>query len=273
MRELLEKKLRQKGFLIAAHRGTYGANILDNTYLSMKLALDLGADIVEVDVIKSKDNVLYAFHNGKEKVRFGKDFDIRQLNSFDIEKLEYINLEGGLSGRKVEKLEDILLKLKGDVLINIDRAWDNFYEVFNLVHKLGMEKQIIVKSSPNDKVIEFLKNSDIKLMFMPIIREKEDLYKFTKDNINVVAVEVLFDKKDSELISKEFLRELKDKNILLWVNSIKLDDTPEHNFSAGCDDDFSLENDGKGWEYLLDNGANIIQTDWPHFLNQYKNKK
>lgn len=272
MKNLIEKKLKEKGFLIAAHRGTFGANIMDNTYLSMKLALDLGADMVEVDVVKSKDGILYAFHSGKEKERFKKDIKINLLNSEEISKLEYYNLEGGPSGRGVEKLEDILVKLKGDNLINIDRAWDYFPEVFELIKKLGMENQIIIKAREDDEVVDFLDSTDLKLMFMPIIRKKESLNKYLDKNINIVAVEVLFDSKEHELNSLEFKNMLKEKNILLWINTIKLDNEEKNNFSAGYTDDESLEENGKGWEWVLKQGANIIQTDWPYFLNQFRNK-
>lgn len=272
MRELLQKKLDEKGFLIAAHRGTYGANILDNTYISLKLALELGADMVEVDVVKSKDNVLYAFHSGKEKARFNKDIDLRKLDSKEIDQLEYINLEGGKSGRKVEKLEDILLKLKGDTLINIDRAWDYFNEVFELVEKLSMEKQVILKAREQDDVIDVLKNQKTKLMFMPIIRNTKSLEKYLDDEINLVAVEILFDNEENELISEEFKNYLKEKNILIWINSIKLDNTQLHNFAANHSDDEALLNNGSAWKWILEQNASIIQTDWPHFLNKFRNK-
>ena len=221
--------------------------------------------MVEVDVVNSSDNVLFAFHNGKE-------FDIRTLPSSEIEKLEYINIEGGLSGRGVERIEDILLKLKGDYLINIDRGWDYLPEIFDLVTKLKMENQVIIKAGPEEKVLNFLKNSKKKLMFMPIVRDEKSLDLFLKENINVVAVEVLFDKENHELNSQVFKKKLKEKGILLWINAIKLDNSDEFNFAAGHSDDRGLENSGKDWQWIIDNGANIIQTDWVYFLNKYRNK-
>lgn len=270
MRELLDRKLKEKKFLIAAHRGTFGANVIDNTYLSMNLALRLGADMVEVDVIKSTDDVLFAFHSGNEEKKFHQKIDLTTMSAKEIQSIEYLNLEGLPSGRYVEKLEDILLKLKGETLINIDRAWDCFPEVFKLITKLEMEKQIIIKSPPSENIVKILKEHKINLMFMPIIRDAKSLDAFLDKDINTVAVEVLFACEDHELNSKEFKEKLKKHNLLLWVNSIKLDTKKIHNFVAGHDDDYSLEHDGESWKWLIDEGADIIQTDWPYFLSQFR---
>ena len=62
LREAASKKT-----LIAAHRGVAGGNITCNTIEAYEVALQQKADIVELDVIKSTDDVLFAFHSGKEK--------------------------------------------------------------------------------------------------------------------------------------------------------------------------------------------------------------
>lgn len=43
------KALEEKKFLIAAHRGTFGGSIIDNTEFSAKIAMLSGADIIELD--------------------------------------------------------------------------------------------------------------------------------------------------------------------------------------------------------------------------------
>ena len=46
---------------LAAHRGVSGANIPCNTLLSYKIAVMQGADVVELDVSKSKDGKFFVF--------------------------------------------------------------------------------------------------------------------------------------------------------------------------------------------------------------------
>ncbi|MGL5622264.1 glycerophosphodiester phosphodiesterase family protein, partial [Cetobacterium sp.] len=136
------QELEEKKILVAAHRGTYGGNVIENTYLSSIVALASGADIVEIDAVRSTDGVLYAFHDGEEERRFGITTNLRNLSSKEIENLEYLNIIGEKSGEHIWKLYDLLKALKGKGLINLDRAWDYLNEVFKIIKELQMEDQI-----------------------------------------------------------------------------------------------------------------------------------
>ena len=81
------KALEEKKLLIAAHRGSFGGSIIDNTELSAKVAISLGADIVELDAIRSTDGVLYTYHDGGEKRSFEIDKNIKTLSSKEIKEL------------------------------------------------------------------------------------------------------------------------------------------------------------------------------------------
>lgn len=113
IREKLWRKKEEKGVLIAAHRGTFGGSVVQNTMLSYKNALLHGADIVEMDVAKSADGVLYTHHFGTEKQVFGKVFDIRQMNSGEIDDLISENPIGMPTERSLCRLDDVLEEFKG----------------------------------------------------------------------------------------------------------------------------------------------------------------
>ena len=260
--------LKEKKFLIAAHRGNFTGNVIDNTELSAIAALKLGADIIEIDSVMSTDGILYAYHDGEEKRSFKIEQNLKTLSSKEIEELEYFNCLGQKSGQKVIKLEDLLLKLKGKCFINLDRSWNYLDKIFPLVKKLGMENQVIIKTHPTDKAFDFLKNSDIKLMYMVIASKKEDISKFMIPEINLVAAEILFKNENDEIINKEFLDSLKDKNIKIWINSLNLG--KKSNLNAHYDDNLSIANDGAGWKWLVGRGADIIQTDWPRLVKDFR---
>ena len=262
------KALEEKKFLIAAHRGTFGGSIIDNTEFSAKIAMLSGADIIELDAIRSTDGVLYAYHDGGEKRSFGISENIKTLSSKEIDELDYLNCLGERTGQRVMRLEDLFLRLKDKCFINLDRSWDYLEEVFPLIKKLGMEDQVIIKTHPTDEAFNFLKNSDIKLMYMVIASKKEDILKFMVPEINMVAAEILFTEEDAEIIDREFIEFLKEKNIKIWLNSITLGS--RFNLSAHYDDNLSIEKDGEGWKWLVDRGAEIIQTDWPGLLKEFR---
>ena len=68
----LQEAVRRKKVLIAAHRGTSGGSVVQNTILSYQNALLHGADMIEVDVSMTIDGVFFAFHNGEEPVEIGR---------------------------------------------------------------------------------------------------------------------------------------------------------------------------------------------------------
>ena len=65
---IFEQRKQYGRAFIAAHRGVNRANIPCNSLLAYKIALMQGADIVEIDVSKSKDGKFFAFHPGMEPV-------------------------------------------------------------------------------------------------------------------------------------------------------------------------------------------------------------
>lgn len=50
----LHKQLEERKVLLAAHRGTCGGNIIQNTIGAYENALLHGADIIEVDVVRTQ---------------------------------------------------------------------------------------------------------------------------------------------------------------------------------------------------------------------------
>lgn len=268
-REMLLDK-RDEHILIAAHRGTVGGNIIPNTTLSFKNALLHGADVVEMDIIRSTDGIFYAFHDGEEKKIINKDINLRNCSSKEIDSYFLYNSLFLKTNRHLEKAKDILLSLKGKCFINIDRSWFYWKETIEFLKSLNMDNQLILKSPVEKQLLEELESLDSSFMYMPIIDDINQWKMVKNRNINTVAVELVFNNVDSPLVSRSFLEELKENAILLWVNAIMLDDTKI--LSGNIDDNLSIE-DGfdKGWGRLIDMGFDIIQTDWPALLYKYIN--
>jgi glycerophosphoryl diester phosphodiesterase len=98
---------------IIAHRGASG-HAPENTMAAFQLAMEQGADGIELDVMLSKDGRLVVFHdhtvdrttNGTGRV---KDMTLAQLQSLDAG-----------NGEKIPTLEEVLKTYGGQLLINID---------------------------------------------------------------------------------------------------------------------------------------------------------
>ena len=141
----LFEKVKEKGVLIAAHRGVAGGNIACNTIEAFEAALIQGADILEMDVFKTTDSQLYIFHTGKERMQLNRDIDVTALSSTEVEKLHYVNGDFFETEQCINKLDDVLEALKGRCLINLDRCWEDWKLVRECVERHQMRDQVILK--------------------------------------------------------------------------------------------------------------------------------
>ena len=165
----LFEKVKEKGVLIAAHRGVAGGNIACNTIEAFEAALIQGADILEMDVFKTTDSQLYIFHTGKERMQLNRDIDVTALSSTEVEKLHYVNGDFFETEQCINKLDDVLEALKGRCLINLDRCWEDWKLVRECVERHQMRDQVILKSHPEEKYFRMLEEVAPDYMYMPIL--------------------------------------------------------------------------------------------------------
>lgn len=268
----IRDRIKTRGVLIAAHRGTSGGNVVQNTVLAYKNALLHGADMIEVDASMTKDGVFYAFHNGEEYLELGIDRDIRQMTSQEVEGLQTLNSLRHSTNQKLERLEAVLGQFRGKCLINIDRSWFYWKEIIEFLERMDMQDQILLKSAAEEKLLKELEESGSKIMYMPILRSPEEWELVKEYDINVAAAELIFTDLESPFVTREFMEGLKKAGIAPWVNAITLDD--EIILSGLLDDNHAIS-DGfePTWGKLMELGFEILQTDWPALLNGYlKNK-
>ena len=273
----LNARLEEKKVLIAVHRGSWGGNIVENTIPCYQAALDMGADMFEVDLITSTDGVTYAIHDGYEKRLFHKKNNIRTMDSKTIDKLKYYNCIGYLTESHVVRFEDVLKHFCHGELFNIDRSWIAPLEETHKVMQQYPEAvhQAIIKTPVKDEYLEFFQNCPVKYMYMPICYSMDEVRKvLSYTDINVVGVEAIARSEDSDMYDAENLRWMRDQGLYVWVNSITLSSQENHILSAGHDDDRAINGDPDGaWGTLVDQGYNVLQTDWPAQMSSYLRKK
>ena len=85
---------------------------VENTLPAFYAAMQSGADILEIDVVRSSDGKFYLFHDGNERRLLGQEKNIREMDSAFIESLNYRNNIGQVVNYKVEKLENALSSFK-----------------------------------------------------------------------------------------------------------------------------------------------------------------
>lgn len=265
--ERLYALAKQKGILVAAHRGVIGGSIVENTIPGFKAALAMGTDIIEVDVPLTLDKKLVCIHDGMEPRLFKHCRLFTPLTPWFLLKLaRYQNQCRHPINQRVELFDNLLEAFKGKCIINVDRCWGHWEHVMKAVARHKMEDQVLFKCIPTDRRLRKLDGTSF--MFMPILKDISHIALTKKYNLNTVAYEVVFRYPDSKIVDPELLKSLKAEGKLLWGNAIDL--SGDGDISGGMDDTISLtDHPDKGWGKLAEMGFDVIQTDFPESLNRY----
>lgn len=269
----LTRKLKDpnsKRVLVVAHRGDW-RNAPENSLQAFKNCIDMGVDMIEIDLKKSKDNQLIIMHDQTlDRTTDGKGLP----EDFTLAELQALHLKNGTgvpTAHRIPTLEEVLLLAKGKILVNIDKGYDYFQDVYDLLVKTGTVNQVIVKSGyPFDKVKA--ENGAVldKVVFMPIVNlDKPEAEQMIEgyEAMRPVAIECCFREATPEVL--RLLKKIRDKGTKVWLNAL----WPWLN--GGHDDDRAVEGGEKdpAWGWLLDNGASLIQTDRPKELIDYLKAK
>lgn len=252
----------QKRIIITAHRGVSGGNIPCNTIAAYDAALTHGADMIEIDASMSADGTLFSFHPGMEPYHLGANVKIPELHDNEIRELRYVNYDRVPTEWGLCTLDEIFSRYKNRCFINVDKFWDHPEAISDLIRKYEMEDQIVVKTTPSDKLFDIIESYAPEIAYLPIIKKDEGLHEMLKGrNINYIGAEVLFDSDDHELCSDEYIAKMHADKKLVWVNSLIYNYKAQ--LSARHSDDTAIAFDEeRAWGWLADKKFDIIQTDW-----------
>lgn len=258
--------LANKEVTVVAHRADW-RYAPENSIAAIQSSIRLGADVVELDIQKTKDGKLILMHDHTlDRTTTGKG----KVSEWTLDSIRTLYLKNGASLRtkhRVPTLEEALLTAKGQVMVNLDKAYPIFDEIFPILEKTGTVDQIIMKGSkPVAQVKKDLGKYLDRILYMPIVNldspgALQQIEDFMKE-IRPVAFELLF-KSDTNQVPKQVKSLLEGKS-KIWYNTLW--DT----MAGGHDDDMSLEDPDEGYGYLIDElGATIIQTDRTAYLLEY----
>lgn len=259
-----------KEITVVAHRADW-RTAPENSIAAIESSIRQGADVVELDVQKTKDGQLILMHDKSlDRTTTGKG----KIAEWTLDSIKTLYLKNGAALKtkhRVPTLEEALLTAKGRIMVNLDKAYPIFDEIYPILEKTGTVNQIIMKGSkPVTDVKKDLGKYLNKIIYMPIIHldkpgAMEQVDAFMKE-LHPAAFEFLF-VSDTCRVPFQVKEKLEGKS-KIWYNTLW--DT----MAGGHDDDLSLENPDKGYGYLIDTlGATIIQTDRTTYLLEYLKSK
>lgn len=140
---------------ITAHRG-YSAMAPENTLPAIGLAIEHGADYIEIDVQKTKDEVLVLFHDRTLKRMAGINKKISDLTYDELSTIDLGSTYDDLfEGTTIATLEEALLLTKGQVKLNIElksSEEDLGRLVVEMVESHGMLEDIVITAADYEAI-------------------------------------------------------------------------------------------------------------------------
>lgn len=238
--------------LIAAHRGAHN-DFPENSIASFKRAIELGVDIIELDIRHTKDGVPVLMHDRRvDRTTNGKG----PVDSLTFEAIRKLRLKhnGVVTDHQVPTLEEALTLARGKILVDLDMKTRHFESVLETVQKTKTEENVIFfLGDPNHVNLLRKKNKNfLTLVRTHSVGEVDSVFMITKTE----AVHI-----DPSHNTAEAGKKIKSNGARIWINAL------------GDVDKRVAANDFSAFDNLKSNGANIIQTDYPQLLLEYLRKK
>ncbi|QXP69868.1 glycerophosphodiester phosphodiesterase family protein [Polaribacter sp. R2A056_3_33] len=241
------KNATSKSILVAAHRGAHMGNFENSIESSLK-SIELGVDIIEVDVKTTKDGQLILMHDSSiDRTTTGtgevEDLTLAEIKAFKL-KAPY----GRISKESVPTFEEFLKVVKGKIMVDVDMKTDNVEGLVKAVNEFGNKNEVFYFDNDYNQ-LERIKILDKSAQLMPRAYSlKMADSAVVKFNPKVIHIDTGFN-------TKEVGDLLKENNARIWINTLGEKDA-EIRYGSG----------EKIIEELIKNGANIIQTDEPEML-------
>jgi len=132
--------------LVIAHRGA-SMTAPENTLAAFRLALEQGADGIELDVRRTRDGHLVVIHDATLERVAGKPGEVSAL---PLETLRGLDIG---SGERIPTLAEVLALAKTHLLVDIELKVAGIEPVvLDLVREAGMEPQVLITSFLEDAV-------------------------------------------------------------------------------------------------------------------------
>ena len=259
--------------LVCAHRGMTGGTIPCNTLAAFTAALQNGADMIELDVAKSRDGAFFVFHPGMEAAHLHSDRKIAELTAAEVGRLRYHNADGRETPYGVDRLDDVLAALKDRCLIYVDKFETDIPGIAAVIRRTGVRDAAIVQPGPIGPVLAAIEAFASDIMVMPlVIGEDTDTDFLLGRKLRFIGTEVLFAADSAPAASPAYVEAMHRKG--LWVTVNALSGCSSSVLAAGHTDDRSVLGDPDGgWGWLLDRQFDMIQTDWCGMLRQYEESR
>lgn len=196
---LLSCQMKENKLLVIGHRGAMGHET-ENTLASIQKAMDLGVDMIEIDVFKIKSGEIVVFHDERLERLSNAGGKIEEWNIFELSN---VILEGN---HKIPQLQNVLRLIDNKVALNIELKGKDTSDRVNFIIEYYIEKQgwtldnFVISSFDWNELREFRKiNPDIAIAVLT--EEDPALAIDVAKELNAVAINPHYETLTAENVS------------------------------------------------------------------------
>ena len=275
-----------KYVVVICHRGDW-RNHPENSIPAIESIIEMGADMMELDLKMTADSVLVLSHDGDVrrctnfdhvfKNQPGKSPKVCDLTYEEIRQLRLKRAHGvTVDTLHMPTLREALLCCKDRICVNVDQGYEFYDEVLAITEELGVTDQILIKGKkPIEVVAAHEAAYEHNMMYMPIVdiqRPKgiELFNSYLEQGVVPLAYEVCWQTNDDGAFD-DACKKILAQGSKIWVNTIWASLCG----GDGNDDDaaYVAKDPGDVYQQYLDKGVSMIQTDRPEFLIKWLTSK
>jgi glycerophosphoryl diester phosphodiesterase len=214
---------------------------------AIRKSIDLGVDIVEIDVKVSRDGVPFLMHDRTlDRTTTGKG-DPEELTWDELQQFYIVN-KGKRTSLKIPTLEDALEIADGKILVDLDLKTDKIEKVIAVINKTDT-KEIVFFFDSDYEVLSRVQSIDKDFMIMP------RAYSTAQADSAIEAFDPPVVHIDFSFYTEECVKLIQSSNARIWINAL-----------GEYDADIRDGKTKRALKKLLGDGANVIQTDEPELL-------
>jgi glycerophosphoryl diester phosphodiesterase len=272
----------QGGLIVIAHRGCHEpapwhgwGSAPENSALALQRCADMGVDVMETDVHKTRDGYLVIIHDDTvDRMTEGKGA-VETLTLAQIKALHLRANEGGpdapLTDQTMLTLEEMLARARGRIVLNLDVKAMIYPEVVDAVLRAGAQDRVIVKttgglgSAPLASIAPF---DSVPFAVIPMSADHRGL-----DIPEVMGRQIAGPHKpvafELPVVCLSALPAIAEKaralKVRVWVNTLF------QGFVIGGGNDIdALRKPDAVWGNLIRQGVTMIQTDDPEAMLRFR---
>ena len=224
--------MEEEKILVIGHRGAMGHET-ENTLASVQKAIDLGADMIEIDVFKIDSGEIVVFHDETLERLSNAGGKIEEYNIYDLKS---VILDGG---HKIPMLQDVLKLIDNKVALNIELKGDNTADRVNFItdyyiRERGWSPENFVISSFNWDQLKRMRELNAEVA-IAVLTEEDPLDAIAMaEELNAIAINPWY-----KSLTAENTKEIQGKGFKVFTYTVNEPEDLQRMIDYGVDGIFT----------------------------------